>query len=132
MRRSDLTWLLLRRKRLVEFLLSRLAGPVRPDHRLLPRICGFSRRRSAKRHSVLIDHRLHAIRVNSLIAVHLFLGRQLPIRHRHLRFELLDWAPSDGDAHEIVESARRRRAALKARNCPRIIAAHPDACGEAA
>ena len=51
----------------------------------------------------------------ALVAVHLFLGRQLPVGHRHLGLELLDRAVGDGDAHEIVERARRARCRPAAR-----------------
>ena len=74
---------------------------------------GSGWRRIAERHSVLVDHRLHAVRVDRLVAVHLLFRRQLPVGHRHLRLELLDRPVGDRDAHEVVEGARRRGAALQ-------------------
>ena len=72
-RRLRLALLLLRREGLVELLLARVARSVRPDHRL--RIILVLRRRGAERHSVLVDHRLHAVVVDRLVAEHLLFRR---------------------------------------------------------
>ena len=65
--------LLLRRERLVEFLLAsarrcRRAGPSAAAADSPVRL-----RRGAERHAVLVDHRLHAVGVDRLVAVHLLL-----------------------------------------------------------
>lgn len=58
-------WLALLRKRLIEFLLARLAGAIGPNEGRLLRDVGFRLLgrlgRRSKRHTIFIDHRLHAV-----------------------------------------------------------------------
>jgi hypothetical protein len=87
--------LLLWRERLIEVLLARLARAVRPHHLLL--LLLLRSRRCVERHPILVDHRLQAVRVGRLVAVELFLRRQLPVGHGHLGLELLDGTVRDSD-----------------------------------
>jgi hypothetical protein len=113
LRVARLARLLIGREGLIELLLRRLAGSIGPNHRLLlRRIARLLSWLVAKRHSVLIDHRLHLVGVGWLIPVHFLLGGKLPVGHRHLRLELFHRAVCDRDAHEVMEGACRRSAAL--------------------
>lgn len=64
----------LRRERLVKLLLTRFAGAVRADHRLLLR-SAWLRRRRAYGQAVFVDHWLHRVRIESGVAIHLLFGR---------------------------------------------------------
>src|SRR3546814_18244220 len=57
---------------------------------------------------------------------------ELPFGQHDLGVERLDRALRDGNTHEIGKGARRRPAALPPAAGLRIVAAHPDAGGDAA